>query len=145
MVRHTANEGIKVMGYRSDVVMAIKFPDREQMVGFISFMKMNSNPAIADVLHEMTVAGDDVACLICDSIKWYDGYDFVKAAEFILEQASDRDFGTCFIRIGEEYSDIEYRITDDSGVLYDLFEVRRDVVFPSDTKPLLPTLTKTEE
>lgn len=133
------------MGYRSDVVMAIHFPDREQMVGFFSFMRMNSNPAVAEVLNDMHTVGDDVACLICQGVKWYDSYTDVQAAQFILDQARERDFGSCFIRIGEEINDIEFEISDDNGVLYELFDVRRELVFPAVNNPLMQSLSKTEE
>lgn len=133
------------MGYRSDVVMAIHFPDREQMVGFFSFMRMNSNPAVAEVLDEMHTVGDDVACLICQGVKWYDGYPFVNATHFILDQARERDFANCFMRVGEEINDTEYEMNDDSGVLYELFDVRRELVFPAVNSPLMQSLTKTEE
>ena len=47
-----------------------------------------------------------------DGVKWYDGYPEVDAFEDALSELDEAGVPFCFVRIGEDYDDIEHRMTD---------------------------------
>lgn len=132
------------MGYRSDVAVGIQFPTRDDLIGFCTFMRMNSNKHVMELLEEFSeVIGrddDHVIMYTVDSVKWYDSYPEVQAMEFVLKMAQERDYATVFMRVGENYDDIEVEWHEpDAGkhsCLYDLFDISRNILFPSNVKPL---------
>jgi len=136
------------MGYRSDVVIAIEFEGREDLVSFVAFMRMNTKPAVQDVLNDMvSIPETNIIALIIEGVKWYDTYEYTQAAEHIHEIARDREASTMRMIVGEEYNDITYDVH--SGVGYSTldqhFDVVRYIKFPSDTAPMLKSLTTTVE
>jgi len=91
------------MGYRSDVAIAMRKEDYELLK---EFDKENEN--LRDLLAVATVRekGEAVS-LYWEWLKWYDSFSEVEAIEEFLGKLSDEDKPYKFIRIGEEWDDIE--------------------------------------
>lgn len=93
------------MGYRSDVYLAVKKEDAETVE--------HTHPVIGKLLSEADTIDvrDDIVFYEFHNVKWYDGYDEVAALMGWLAELDE----TCedflvpyqFVRIGEEYEDIE--------------------------------------
>ena len=101
------------MGYRSDVVNAIAFPNKDKLLSFLTECRLDGvidkeeldhyevkvwsyNEGFVYVLHaEFT------------DVKWYDTFDAVKQHTAMRELADSKSFPTCFLRIGEETDDLE--------------------------------------
>ncbi len=133
------------MGYRSDVVMAIEFEERGQLVGFVAFMRMNTMPMLQDVLDDMVIIPDtNIIALIQEGIKWYENYEYVHAAERIYSLAKERDASVMRMVIGEEYQDCQYDAHClEFSTLDQHFDIVRYIKFPNNTAPMLKTLTTT--
>lgn len=90
------------MGYRSEV--CIKFSEQAADV-LTTACKMNKH------LKELVESADQGSIedhfLYFEYSKWYDSYPEVEAIESILTELDEYDYG--FIRIGEEYEDVEER------------------------------------
>ena len=135
------------MGYRSDVVIAIEFEKREQLVSFVAFMRMNTTPAMQEVLDDMVSIPDtNIIALMQEGIKWYDYYDYTQAAEHIYEIARERNASTMRMIVGEEYNDITYNANCyEFSTLDQHFDVVRYIKFPSNTTSMIKSLTTTVE
>ena len=111
-----------IMGYRSVVKIifytheekdfpALKLWVDENVPDEFDFTESANNPV-------WLAPGDGYRVLCCDleEYKWYDTYAGVVAMEDALERFDrNNKSNTCayeFIRIGEEYEDIEYRSSD---------------------------------
>jgi hypothetical protein len=139
------------MGYRSDVVIAIEFEEREHLVSFIAFMRMNTTPAVQEVLDDMVSIPDtNIIALIQQGIKWYDTYEYTQAAEHIYGMAKEREASTMCMIVGEEYNDITYDAncypsSTAFSTLDQHFDIVRYIKFPTTTIPMLKSLTTTVE
>jgi hypothetical protein len=111
------------MGYRSDVTM-IMYPSADHRDKF-SLLKLYVDENLPDQF-EVTGEGDDryLYCYI-EGVKWYDSYEevkkYIKAFNEWDEMFADPDdpsvdegfqadpiFNYEFLRIGEDYEDVEY-------------------------------------
>ena len=118
------------MGYRSEVVIAVQMDKKDEKSVkdwhlFIAELKADSKCDIAmrelmnGKKHEGlgTENGIDVKnCSLYvrfDEVKWYDTDEWVKSFERIIGKAShycdsdDFDMSACFLRVGEETTDIQ--------------------------------------
>lgn len=134
------------MGYRSDVVIAIEFEKREQLVSFVAFMRMNTTPSMQEVLDDMVSIPDtNILALVCEGIKWYDSYAYVQAAEHLHAMAQERNASTMHIVIGEEYDDVTYQVnTYEYSTLDQHFDLVRYIKFPTNLIPLRKSVTTVE-
>ena len=91
------------MSYRSEVAIAMRKEDYELLKGFDE-----GNQNLLDLLKVATVREkEDAISLYWDWLKWYDSFSEVQAIEEFLGRLSDEDKPYKFIRIGEEWDDIE--------------------------------------
>ena len=135
------------MGYRSDVVIAIEFEEREQLVSFVAFMRMNTRYiSMQEVLDDMvTIPDTNILALVCEGIKWYESYDYTQAAEHIHNMAGERGASSMRIIIGEEYDDVTYQVcTYEYSTLDQHFDLVRYIKFPTNLIPLRKSLTTVE-
>ena len=101
------------MGYRSEVVLAV---DKEIMPEFLAHLATNDEAktmVFADHCHLDQDYCDEGHLLVTwNSIKWYESYPEVNVIEkFIseMEEAADKSEMFRFVRIGEDYDDVENR------------------------------------
>lgn len=98
------------MGYRSDVAICIYGP-KDKMTALVAAARIQGcMPETNDSgLHMFDY--DDSKHMIhafYEEVKWYDGYEDVDTwHEFLGQAAEFDDLSTEFIRIGENYDDIE--------------------------------------
>ena len=91
------------MSYRSDVAITMRKEDYELLK---EFDKENKN--LIDLLESATIREKAGAVsLYWEWLKWYDSFSEVEAIEEFLGKLSDEDKPYKFIRIGEEWDDIE--------------------------------------
>jgi len=129
------------MGYRSDVAVAIMFNTKEDLVAFRTKHKILGGIGEREITNLNVIEYENkvVAFAYYDSVKWYDGYEDVKAVMQMLEDAQEHKFSTMFIRLGEELDDIEFNpfiCNDDQGevawTLHDLFSISRSINLPDE-------------
>ena len=104
------------MGYQSDVVIAVAMASKENMDELLSVYALNMYVQKNNLLPEWGVGeyqGAWVAMYTAECVKWYDSYDDVKGlsalpklAETFWEERG-LPYAYRFIRVGEEYEDIE--------------------------------------
>lgn len=130
------------MGYRSDVVALIypepQPPDSLGEQELYEQLKLLMATQFKDVVEmgfgENMTWHDDTRVLKFDiqSVKWYDSYSDVKAFTEMLasfkgyDDADIKGYCTEFVRIGEDYDDVEIDRTGDNGHYY--LSVNREVV-----------------
>lgn len=138
------------MGYHSDVAIGMSFKNREALVAFLSYVRLGDKMPSEELdQYKVTDAGEEGVLLHAFflNVKWYESYPDVKCHTDLLGMARDSGSGTAFIRIGEEYNDIEYNI-DMAEVdldLYDFFGVSRQVDCPSDGTTISDFINTTKE
>ena len=81
------------MGYRSGVVIAVANT-------VVQDVFVNAEPGDVKHYNEYTV-------FIWDDVKWYDDYEEVNNITTFLAELSGESYG--FIRLGEDFEDVEYK------------------------------------
>lgn len=120
------------MGYRSDVAYVIKFADKETLDAF-KVSTLFEDTAMREALADCET--DEKRVLIrfsAESVKWYESYPDVDSHERLMSAACDEPFkaGVRFVRIGEDYDDVEVRDRgDDMLDAWQHIEIRRSVQF----------------
>jgi hypothetical protein len=122
------------MGYRSNIVTLI-YPDNnsnKDAVESYEALKTFMNTAFKEVaytFHRDMEWHDNMNCLKfkIDDAKWYDSYPDVQAFNSMMEFFRDEEHGYCteFIRIGEDYDDVETEQT--GGMPLHLLSVNRSI------------------
>jgi len=132
------------MGYRSQVAIGIQMnPDMvsdadttltpEMMwKTFVTECKARHSIAFNNEWAQMEVHDDKYTMrFVHDSIKWYEGYDFVADFEGTLaiaqefnEQYETELFDSAFVRIGEESGDV---VTDYQGNGWEMFDAVTEI------------------
>lgn len=151
------------MGYYSDVCMAIRAP-KEWLLAELATLRLTGDEARKQALDELTLIEDkdkDFAVLyLHDNCKWYAGYPDVAALEAVwnhfvdafedIEFSEDpdnaksedprRNIDAAFVRIGEEYNDVESRYHGSDP--YDLASPSRsiEIGFDLGAKDIRPRL-----
>ena len=119
------------MGYRSDVKAVFYTSDKEQWPALRLFVDENFPEVLKG---DLEVIGSTVYSgyvFSCNGVKWYDGYDDVKAFNKCVEAYTELIEGETelpwvyeFIRIGEDTDDIE---TENAGNCDYVLQVRREI------------------
>lgn len=115
------------MGYRSEVVVAIGFPDDDAMVAFATERKLSgaineeelgyynvmkgsgctgivlTNP---DGTKQSTGYEPTIMYVYFDHVKWYESYEDVQMHMGMIEKAKSLGLPTYFARVGEDIGDI---------------------------------------
>jgi hypothetical protein len=135
------------MGYRSDVLLGIAFPNTDAMIAFASAQRVTGDEHTANAIKRYGVThmsadwGEGVVMwTYFEYVKWYTDYPEIKAHELILEAAREAEYSTIFTEVGEEYADVKYEVEhrdkSDGGMLYDCFNLVREIDRPKISKPL---------
>mgnify|MGYP000438486521 CR=1 FL=1 len=126
------------MGYRSDVIFAVAFKNREQMEEILAVYQMDEKVRTHRVIEKWKLCPEHEPPYMVfrgDDVKWYPNYGDVQAFEHIVsvcaefEEHRGFEFASRFVRIGEDDADIEIddHLSDDS---YDLMDFLQDCLFP---------------
>lgn len=101
------------MGYRSDVGAVIKvdrgYPNPDRVfTEFIGKVKLIGDDFFEGFSKDSYGWGDRRFIFFAENIKWYNDFSEIRAFDAIWKLANETDgLSGCFIRIGEEYDDIE--------------------------------------
>ena len=122
------------MGYRSNL-MALIYPDTETKAEDkepYEALKTLMNTAfkeVADTFHDDMEWHNDTSCLKfkIDDAKWYESYPEVQAFTRMMEFFRDESHGYCteFIRIGEEWDDVEK--SESGHYVVGFMHIRREI------------------
>ena len=126
------------MGYRSDVVIAVAFKNREQMEEILAVYQMDEKVRKHRVMEQWKLCPEHKPPYMVferGDVKWYPSYDDVQAFGHIVsvcaefEEHRGFEFASRFVRIGEDDNDTEVddNLSDSS---YDLMEFLDDCVRP---------------
>jgi len=113
------------MGYRSEVAYVIRFKDKAMRELFVSLQRAKADKHINEALDELAEVEDCLLGFHADHVKWYDGYDGVKAHETLMSDSidlfnQDEDItGWRFVRLGEESDD---NVQEEDGNSDELYE-----------------------
>ena len=130
------------MGYRS-IVTAVVYGSDEALTAYMAKDKLEHGDDSVFVhfkgqLKRQTIAfakGTIHALLIeLNGVKWYDDYSDVKAWHRFMDASEAHDLSYEFIRIGEDYDDIQKEEGGDAidGLIYTTFNIEKD--YPQPTK-----------
>ena len=110
------------MGYRSNV-MALVYPgtalDAPKRIEQYGMLKTLMNTTYKDVWEYLGdyfgwVDPKQVLVFQCDDIKWYESFPDIRAFESFIREVEELGYDTEFIRVGENYDDIEMRYSDNA-------------------------------
>lgn len=109
------------MGYRSDVCIELEKKAFGEMNEAFRKLRKKHNGADAVCLPVVRISDSGTRILEWTSVKWYSGYSFpeVDTVEEVLrklseEHVEEKGWSYCFIRIGEDNSDVEERTNNTS-------------------------------
>lgn len=130
------------MGYRS-AVTAVIYGDEDTLVKYMALEKLeHSNDSVfvhfKGQLKRITIpfskAPLEALMLELTGVKWYDGYDDVKAWTRFMEASVEHELNYEFVRIGEDHDDIQQEQDGEAidGLLYTVCTIEKD--YPQPTK-----------
>ena len=131
------------MGYRSDVAYSIGFEDKATLNEFIALIMVKGGEDLQALKECAVDTNDEInyyrVNAFFDDVKWYDSFPDVQAhhrlMNFALERFEDK-VGWRFIRVGEEYDDIQDDSAGESNLIdYDMY-VSRTLEMPHNTDPI---------
>ena len=131
------------MGYRSDVALGVAFPSVEALIAFVTKVKLSGNmlPSEWGWYRVTKTDGGDGALLHATfhDVKWYENYPDVQCHLALIGQAEDDGLDRAFVRIGEDYADVEVSIYEENSHadLYSFFGVHRGLIAPEGGEPLV--------
>lgn len=139
-------EGFEIMGYRSDVVVAIQFDDLKHLRTFLAKCKLLGdaylNEAISMYAYSRrqgapTYPPCQIMFMTLHGVKWYEGYPDINAHHQLRRLAWEANAASILIRIGEEHDDTEWDINvpmykENGCVLAELFSIDRKLYIEVD-------------
>ena len=93
------------MGYRSDVAYVIKFHSIQDRDAYVALCLAKNDEHITSAIEDCVYDNkeDPIICYKETDIKWYSDNPYVKAHQFIYQQARELDMGGYrFVAIGED-------------------------------------------
>ena len=118
------------MGYYSDVALSMYKKDYNKMV---ELNKENEDfNDLIRIANKRTYTGDeDVVTLYWESVKWHTAFPEIGTIEDYLRILVEQDRPYNFIRIGEDWDDVEYNYhysdTVDSNIVIDKISLYRAI------------------
>lgn len=93
------------MGYYSQVALCAKKKDFEELK-----KRLEKYDYLFSTGYSEITEFDDGEVIVwnIDSIKWYDSYEEIQIIENFMNELRNNDKEFSFVRIGEEYDDVEY-------------------------------------
>lgn len=122
------------MGYRSEVVVAIGFPDDDAMVAFVTERKLSGAINEEELGHYNVMKGSSsngrvephpdgnsrwvgnkntIMYVHFDHVKWYESYEDVQMHMGMIEKAKSLGLPTYYARIGEDIGDIDWEACEE--------------------------------
>lgn len=117
------------MGYRSEVAYVLRFDNKADMDAFTALQLAKQDEHINDALKELqliqSTSLERILYFYAENVKWYGDYPDVASHEKLLRQAIEMfdTAGYRFIRIGENYDDVEIKDEGDYDGLWDYIDV----------------------
>lgn len=101
------------MGYRSEVGLALLQEDYDKLFELAKplIKRFGESTILIDKPSFCKRNGEKYVYFHWDAVKWYQGYDDVDLIENFI-----KDHPHSFLRIGEDYDDIQYDVNDGDGV-----------------------------
>jgi hypothetical protein len=134
------------MGYRSEVAVVIAFKDTEQREVFLSLQLAKKDEDINDVLKETKKLESNKLFYYASDVKWYEGYDFVRAMTALYLEAvelyGNDGAGYRFTRIGEEVEDIDISEDGEYDDLWDYTSISRTIDVEVNHEELEPVINE---
>lgn len=96
------------MGYKSEVTIAIAFVTKGELDAFIAPRLLQEEIAENKGCFERSEGQDNVLVFHVDEWKWYDTYPEVQAILELMHEVPTYGGAYRFMRIGEDYTDIEH-------------------------------------
>jgi len=120
------------MGYRSEVGFVVRFKSKDDRDTFIELQRAKNDEYVTDALECLEIPDeDDYFGFHSEAIKWYDSFLWVKTLDALRHEAHELfDAAWRFIRIGEDYSDVEIEEQPadwDDGSLYEMLDIHRSL------------------
>ena len=128
------------MGYRSDVLIAVAFSNKEHRDEVWAVYCMDQrvkDHALAGAWKNSDGGEYPVLYYEGDYVKWYENYEDVQGIEHMIEVASNfaqergLHYASIMLRVGEEMTDIEHNNRQTDGdmedFLYKLCDVERTI------------------
>lgn len=118
------------MGYRSEVMAVVYSNDAQEPEVHYNRLKLLMNTTYKELLdywHDSFEWKENNKALrfTAMDVKWYPSYPEVARLEQFLGEIEELDYEVEFVRIGEDYNDVETRYSE--GCSYHL-SVRREIV-----------------
>lgn len=145
MSLNQTEEGFEIMGYRSDVVVAIQFDDLNHLKTYLAKCKLLGdaylNEAISKYEYSRIRRIYKSTCIVMfmtlEGVKWYEGYPDTNAHHQLRRLAWEAKAASILIRIGEEHDDTEWDINvpmykENGCVLAELFSIDRKLYIEVD-------------
>jgi len=138
------------MGYRSDVSLGIGLPNKDALTAFLTAVRLGGEVS-PEIIDEYTIVELTDGKIILHSthidVKWYEAFDDVSQHHALLEIAEEHKYATAFIRIGENYDDVEVQVDDGDYVLnmWDFFDVNRTITSPKEGVSVSDYMNPTKE
>ena len=128
------------MGYRSDVLIAVAFSNKEHRDEVWAVYCMDQrvkDHALAGAWKNSDGGEYPVLYYEGDYVKWYENYEDVQGIEHMIEVASNfaqergLHYASIMLRVGEEMTDIEHNNRQTNGdmedFLYKLCDIERTI------------------
>lgn len=97
-----------VMGYRSEVTIAMAFKTKDALDAFIAPRLLQEEIASNKDCFERSEWQDNVLVFHVDEWKWYDSYPDMQAILALMHEVPTYGGAYRFMRIGEDYTDVEH-------------------------------------
>ena len=117
------------MGYRSEVAIAMKKSDFEELEGRIKLTNKENVLNLLEVRDHFVDRGD-VVIIKWDWIKWYDEFEEVDYIDNYLCELREKGHPCSYVRVGESYDDIDEYIffgEDDNDYSCDVIHFFRGI------------------
>ena len=110
------------MGYRSEVAIAMKKEDaKEFLENYVKGTKLEGGEVVKELPHVTVITFSD--------IKWNTWYPEVAEAESFLDKLEETEKYYEFVRIGEDFDDVEIRNFQPEDNEYDfVLGVKREII-----------------
>lgn len=114
------------MGYRSDVRFCMKKENFEEIREKVRNLASDDKDMM-DNLDVKKEYADGAVAFGWDYVKWYTGYEIVDLFENYMNELTRKEIEYSYIRIGEDYEDIETRDYYVNGICVDKMSILRTI------------------
>lgn len=102
------------MGYRSEVKICLKKDAYEELRARL-FNKESFRYMLDERFFSINEIDEDIIVCGWEDIKWYSTFEEIRIIEDYLAELESQNIEYRFIRVGEEYSDVEFKELYEDG------------------------------